>query len=247
MTVPYQKWQQSPTQKLHGEIYAYSTFNSMIDSLLRPESHAAVILLRSQFAGYLHLVEVTQEDEGLANFLAVEGVSLRPDIAEPCFCMASPLLDGLIRDHVIHAKFRSAPLVAPPTQDNDEALNVLDVLTESLKFFDKDLIRLAASRAYKTPSVNIRGSSNRRVPRESVYNTELMRILSNWLQGEHGWTVTGHWHLENDRNQDRCHDIVIKKPDHPTVILGLLATGDRHIIQSHNREDAREYGPSFSG
>src|ERR1700730_6180689 len=46
-TVPYQNWQQLSTQKLYGEISAYSTFNSMIDSLLRPESHAAVCLLRS--------------------------------------------------------------------------------------------------------------------------------------------------------------------------------------------------------
>ena len=96
-TMPYQKWQQFPTQKLYRAISGYSTFNSMIESLLRLESHAAVVLLRSRFAGYLQLVEVTGEDEKLANFLTVEGVLLRPDITEPRFRMASPLLDGVIQ------------------------------------------------------------------------------------------------------------------------------------------------------
>ena len=123
--------------------------------------------------------------------------------------------------------------MAPPRHYNDEALNILDVLIESLKFIDKDLIRLAVSRSYKTSPVNIRGSLDRHVPRESVYDTELMRILSNWLQGEHGWTVTGQWYLKNKLNQDRYPDIVIKKLGHPTVVLELLATGDRHFIQSH--------------
>jgi len=204
----------------------------MVDSLRQPESHAAVVLLRSHF-GYLDLVEVSQEDEVLVNFLTVEGVLLRPDIAELSFCMASPLLDGVIRDLVIHTKFRSAPLVAPPKRNDKEALDVMATLVESLKFFDKDLIRLAVSRSYKISPVNIPGSPNRHVPRESVYDTELMRILSNWLQAGHGWTVTSQWHLKNDLNQHRHPDIVLKKQNHPTVVLELLASEDQRAIQSH--------------
>jgi hypothetical protein len=70
--------------------------------------------------------------------------------------MASPLLDGVIRDPVIHAKFFSTPSVAPRIR-NEAALDVLDVLTESLKSFDKDLIRLVASCAYKKSPVNVHG------------------------------------------------------------------------------------------
>jgi len=204
----------------------------MIDSLLRDEYHAAVVLLRSDFAGYLDLVEVAPRDMALATFLTTEGVLLK-DALEPYFRMASPLLDALIRDLVIHTKFPNAPSVTPPKRDNETALNVLAVLIESLKFFDKDLIRLAASRSHKISPVKVPGSPENRVPRESVYDTELMRILSNWLQVLYGWTVTGQWHLKNRLKEHKYPDIVIKKSNHPTVVLELLATGDRHSVQSH--------------
>jgi hypothetical protein len=220
-TLSYQNWQQFPTQQLYAEISTYSTFSAIIDFLSQPQSHAAVVLLQSHFVGYHDLVEVSQGDEGTANFLTGEGVLLKPDVTERQFRMASPLLDGVIRDLVIRAKFPSAPSVAPPKR-NDEALNVLDVLTESLKFFHKDLIHLAASRSYKKSPVYIRASPNGHVPRESIYGTELMRVLSNWLQSGHGWTVTGQWHPK----KYKYPDIVIKKPGHPTVLLELLATGD---------------------
>jgi hypothetical protein len=226
-----QNWQQFPTATLYDEITLYRTFGSLIDLLLRKPD--AVLLLRSHFAGYLDLVEVTPDNLELAHFLTAEGVLLKPDAAAPRFCMASPLLDGLIRVRVIHTKFPNAPSVAPPRRDNEAALDVLGVLIESLKYFDKDLIRLAASRSHKKSSVKIPGSPDGHVPRESVYDTELMRILSNWLQVQNGWTVTGQWHLKNDLKEHRYPDIVIKKPEHRTVVLELLATGDRHSVQSH--------------
>jgi hypothetical protein len=228
--VSFQNWQQFHTVKLNSEISKYKTFRSMVDLLLRVESRAAVTLLRSHFVGHFDLVKVAGDDVKRANFLTSEGVLLRPDIAEPCFRMASPLLDGLIRDHVIHTTFRNAPSVVPSTRDNDAALNALDVLKESVRFFDKDLIRLAEYRSHKKASVKVPGSID--VPRESVYDTELMRILSNWLQGQYGWTVTGQWHLNNNLKEHKYPDIVIKKSNHLTVVLELLATGDRHSVQS---------------
>jgi hypothetical protein len=231
-SVSLQNWQHFPRERLYREIASYKTSSSMIDSLLREESHAAVVLLRSDFAGYLDLVKVAREDMALAKFLTVEGVLLKPETTEPYFRMTSSLLDGLIRVLVIHAKFPNAPSVAPP-RVNEAALDVLGVLIESLKFFDKDLICLAASRSHKESSVKVSGSPDGHVPRESVYNTELTRILSNWLQGLNWWTVTGQWHLRNDLKEHEYSDIVIKKPKYRTVVLELLATGDRHSVQSH--------------
>jgi len=111
-------------------------------------------------------------------------------------------------------------------------LNVLECLKESLKYFDKDIIYLAAFRSYKVSPVKIGGASCTHVPRESVYDTELMGILSNWLQGNYGWSVTGQWHLRNPSEKHKFSDIVLKKDD-STIVLELLATGNRAFIQSH--------------
>jgi hypothetical protein len=68
------------------------------------------------------------------------------------------------------------------------------------------------------------------VPRESVYDTELMRILSNWLRGRDGLRVTGQWHLKTDAKK---HNIVIKDEENPPIVLELLATGDPAFVASH--------------
>jgi len=110
--------------------------------------------------------------------------------------MASPLLDGYqyIRTSILPSKFSRTPSITPPFDNNTRSLNVLETLKESLKYFDKDSIRLAAFRSYKVSPVKVGGASR---TRESVYDTELMGILSNWLQGNYGWSVTGQWHLRN--------------------------------------------------
>src|SRR5271170_7143913 len=54
-----QNWQQFPRAKLYRELASYRPFSSVIDLLLQEESRTAVALLRSHFAGYLDLVEVT--------------------------------------------------------------------------------------------------------------------------------------------------------------------------------------------
>jgi hypothetical protein len=110
-------------------------------------------------------------------------------------------------------------------------LNVLETLKESLKCFDKDTIRLAAFRSYKVSPVKVGGASRTHVPRESVYDTELMGILSNWLQGNYGWSVTCQWHLRNPSEKHKFFDIVLKK--NQTIVLELLATGSRSFIHSH--------------
>ena len=161
----------------------------MVNSLCRPEAEAAVRLLRSNFAGFLDVVPVRLNDCSLADFLTAEGVLLKPDVVGPDYCMASPLIDGSIRTRVIPVKFSNARTI-PPIQ-SDVALRVLDTLIESIKFFDKDLIRLAFDRAYKTSNVPVGGRSPRAVPRASVYDTELMRVLSSWLSRLYNWTVTG--------------------------------------------------------
>ena len=86
----------------------------------------------------------------------------------------------------------------PPPDASGQTLDFLKTMAESLKYFDKEHIHLAAFRSSNSSkAVEVDGSLYAQIPRESVYDTELMRILSNWLQSRHGWTVTGQWHLKN--------------------------------------------------
>lgn len=163
----------------------------MIKSLYRPTARDAVNLLRFDFLGYPGDVTLKDfQDQCLANFLTAEGVLIKPKRGSPTYRMTSALVDGLVRKAVLVNLFPNAPQVNP-TLDESGQLNFLVTLAESLKCFDKEHIRLAPSRSYKSSkAVKVNGSRNAQVPRESAYDTELMRILSNWLQRHHGWTVT---------------------------------------------------------
>ena len=229
-TISYRLWQQF--LKLHDVISDHDRmFLSMIESLSRAEVSSCIDLLRSRFAGFLGDVTLTDTDEIKdANALTSEGVLLRPNPDIACYRMASPLMEGFIRNRIIPAKFPNAPSSVVPFQPTGGA-DVLGILIESLKFFDKDLIHTASSRSYKTPKVKIPPSHGLHVPRESVYDTELMRILANWLR-KYEWSVNGQWHLEDGSKKHKYSDIVLKK-DNRTIVLELLATGDRIAVESH--------------
>ena len=230
--LPYRKWQSIPVEVLYGEINDYNPFHSMIISLLHPNAKAAVQLLRSRFAGFLGNVDIGF-DENLADFLTAEGVLLRPDRVATQYCMASPLIDGLIRTRVIPIQFPNAPSTAPPTQSDPNTLSVLHTLIESLKFFDKDLISKAYFFSYKSSTVRVGGRVHASVPRESVYDTELMRVLSSWLKRQAAWMVTGQWHLRTTFGKHKYTDIILQKNENPPIVLELLATEDASFVKSH--------------
>jgi len=235
-TLSYTSWLRFPVKDLYHAIASYPTFISLEGSLMKPTAEAALDLFRSHFAGYLGDVELFERQEVThADFLTTEGVLLRPDETKPVYHMSSPLLDGYIRTFILPAKFSRTPSIAPPTQtkNNEATLHVLEVLKESLRYFDKDTIRLAVSRSYKTALVKVGGLSHASVPRESVYDTELLGIISNWLRVSHGWSVTGQWHLRNPSDKHKYTDIVLKKDKHSTIVLELLATENQAFIRSH--------------
>jgi hypothetical protein len=212
-TVTYRKWQQYSISSLSSHVADYNIFKSMIHSLQDPNAEDAVLFLRSHFAGYLDDVEVGPMNMSLANFLTTEGVLSTPYLSNDIYRMSSSLIDGLVRTLVIPRWFPDAPSIPLPYQNSGDSLHVLNVLIESLKFFDKQFIQLAPRRSFKS----------------CIYDTELMRILTNWLARQYGWMVTGQWHL---RNEDRWNSIILKHGDEP-IVLELLATGDRHLVESH--------------
>ncbi|KAF8984674.1 hypothetical protein BGZ46_007275 [Entomortierella lignicola] len=81
-------------------------------------------------------------------------------------------------------------------------------------------------------SVKVDDHFNTKVPRDSVYDTELMRILTDWLGTTEQYQIVGQWRLRELENH-KYSDIVIKKDRDPTVVLELLATWSRSFIQSH--------------
>ncbi len=241
-TISYYRWQRFPAERLYDEILLCDAFHSMIRSLscALAEASSSVDLLRSRFAGFLGDVTLTdgklKED---ADNLTSEGVLLRPDPVKACYRMSSPLVDGLIRNQLIPARFPNAPLSPLPLQRTGD-VDILGILVGSVRFFDKAHILYASFLSYKTPKVEIRDPGD--VPRESVYNTELTRILANWLR-KYGWSVNCQWHLEDDLKR-QYSDIVLKK-DCLTVVLVLLATGEPSSVESHIWK-APEYAALFS-
>ncbi|KAF8350347.1 hypothetical protein F5887DRAFT_1069378 [Amanita rubescens] len=232
-TISYHRWQRFSAEELYGEIALYNPFHSMIQSLSRPETSSAVDLLRSRFAGFLGEVILTdkkaKED---ADTLTSEGVLVKPKPATACYRMASPLVDGLIRNQLIPAIFPNAPSSPLPRQHTGH-VGVLRILIESLKFFDKALILSSSSFSYKTPKVKIPLSHGPHVPRESVYDTELMRVLANWLR-KYDWSVNGQWHLED--NLKRPYSDIVFEKDSQRIVLELLATGEPSSVESHIRK-----------
>ena len=67
-----------------------------------------------------------------------------------------------------------------------------------------------------------------------MYDTELMRILANWVR-KYGWSVDSQWHLEDSLKRHKYSDIVLKK-DGLTIVLELLATREPSSVQSHIRK-----------
>ena len=120
-------------------------------------------------------------EQDLADFLTSEGVLLRPDPVHHYYCMASPFLDGFIQSTLIPHNFPNSLSLVLLLEDGGNGLHVLGILIESLKFFNKDLIHLAASHSYKTSKVQIPSIPDSHIPQESVYDMELVRVLSNWL------------------------------------------------------------------
>lgn len=60
---------------------------------------------------------------------------------------------------------------------HNRSLDVLAALKETLQFFDKDLISQSPIRSYKMSGIMVDGYLDQRIPHESVYDVEVLRIL----------------------------------------------------------------------
>ncbi|UZO08238.1 uncharacterized protein OCT59_028496 [Rhizophagus irregularis] len=225
-------WSKFALSLLQVEILGYSTFNKMIDSLKKEDAKSAVGLLRSKFLGFLDYVQIYDEKErNLIQFLVAESALIRNEKTKNEFKMSSALVDELIRRRVIPEVYMTSPVDAIPKKD-DDSLDILKILQNAVQFFDKDIITNAFGRSFKSSrELYVNGLKKKCVPRESVYDTELNRILVNWLVKRAGFEVTGQWHLIEDV-EDAYSDIVITTK-RQKIVLELLATTTRNELNEH--------------
>ncbi|CAG8780097.1 23248_t:CDS:2, partial [Gigaspora rosea] len=122
----------------------------------------------------------------------------------------------------------------------DGSVNILEVLKSAVRMFHQKTISLGSIRSYKRSNhLNVDSEQKAKVPRESVYDAELYRTLSNWLVEAHGYEITSQWHLEGiqadgELNHNFC-DLTISKSDtpEPVAILELLATSSIPKLKDH--------------
>ncbi|CAB4484890.1 unnamed protein product [Rhizophagus irregularis] len=150
--------------------------------------------------------------------------------------MSSMLIDRLIRRDVISELYNSRPTVPVP-QTHEGSLKIIDTLIEAVRCFDKTIIHNAFKRSFKKALVEVDGYLHTKVPRESVYDTELYRILVNWIVNECNFVVTGQHHLidhvDNDEKGKHYYsDITIMSEDQ-TAVLELLASATKNELNEH--------------
>ncbi|RHZ47929.1 hypothetical protein Glove_564g63 [Diversispora epigaea] len=228
----YDTWQHFTIHFLGDEILDYSTFIRMKDTLLKgdTDTNNAVKFIQSDFLVNNDPVYVVETKRHLAKFLTAEGV-LVSGKNSGTFKISSPLVHWLVFQRIIPQVFPTSPKVEVPRHSTTGALDILNALKLVVCVFDQETIKSCNS--FKLAHVLVDNVNNRKVPRESVYDVELYRIMSNWLRR---FTVTGQWHLKyraSGHNNYKYVDIVISKSDHPTIVFELLATATKKELKEH--------------
>ncbi|PKY53660.1 hypothetical protein RhiirA4_499407 [Rhizophagus irregularis] len=226
-------WLNFVINSMQDTIFDYNTFRRMIITLKKKEVRPAIELLRSVFLGSFDFVPIyDSEEKKLAEFLTAEGVLMRDETDKNNFRMSSIFVDDLIRRRLIPVLYKSAPTCAVPLKE-DDTLDILKILQTAIQFFDKDIISNAFIRSFKVAStLYVDGQKEKQVPQENVYDTELNRILVNWLNI---FEVTGQWHMVKSHAKKHVHtysDIVITTK-RQRIVLELLATATKEDLDEH--------------
>ncbi|CAG8610548.1 16725_t:CDS:2 [Funneliformis mosseae] len=242
----YKTWECYKVSSLMDAMVDYQTFRNLVNSLKGPENKDALNFFRNNFlVDFGHEVKVTI-DINSAESLASEGV-LVPAEEAGAFKLSSPLIRWLILQRVIPIVFPSCPRNDVPFFKDSKVLDTLVTLKLATKSLDKDIISLARIRSYKIAKVWVNGESNQPVPRESVYDAELCRVLRNWPCPSM-FQITGQWHLvynKSSKRQHRYSDIVIDTPYGQKIVLELLATASNDDLIEHFQR-ALEYANLLS-
>ncbi|CAG8711924.1 17296_t:CDS:2, partial [Cetraspora pellucida] len=105
----------------------------------------------------------------------------------------------------------------------NNTIDILEVMKLAVRTFDQNTIALGSARAYKSSNhLRVDAKCSAKVPRESVYDSEMYRVLVNWLVKVHNYEINGQWHLEKLCDDGDYHhfycDLVITKRDNPNPV-----------------------------
>jgi hypothetical protein len=123
---------------------------------------------------------------------------------------------------------------------SDSSVDIVEVTKLLIPQLNANIIHLGSSRAYKNSKfLKVDSAQAVAVPRESVYDAEMYRVLVNWLAYSFNIELTGQWHLEFIGHDGGHHhsycDLTLKRPDEetPFAILELLATASTSTLKKH--------------
>lgn len=174
-------------------------------------------------------------DTDSAEFLAAEGVLIPATRTNSAFRLSSPMVRNLVLQCVIPKVFPSCPRRDLPYLGHSRNLDILNVLKFAIPTFDVNVIKYACDRSFKIAKVRVNRGMNQPVPRVCVYDSELYRVLWNWLS-RFKFQITGQWHLisyNGNRNKHSYSDIFIRSPYGQAIVLELLATATESELNDH--------------
>ncbi|GJJ78555.1 hypothetical protein EMPS_10914 [Entomortierella parvispora] len=126
--------------------------------------------------------------------------------------------------------FPHAPTIQIPRRP-DGPLDILQIIKAVLPFFDRSFMTNVSRWSYKEARhVVVQGSLETLVPRESVYEGELLRILANWLSAE--MQVTNQYHITGTGQSHYFCDVVVDPENNP-IPVELMATGTTTDFEAH--------------
>eukprot|EP01118_Nematostelium_gracile_P019513 TRINITY_DN9067_c0_g2_i1.p1 TRINITY_DN9067_c0_g2~~TRINITY_DN9067_c0_g2_i1.p1 ORF type:complete len:557 (-),score=70.03 TRINITY_DN9067_c0_g2_i1:4-1674(-) len=136
-----------------------------------------------------------EDDREIARTLAAEGaLKAERDPAEGIYSISSPLINAVIIQALIGKRYGAFP--AHPLKPDSDILDVKVMLPLALPMFDPKLMRLAPQHMYKQLDIAAGDApKGTRVPKESVYQMELISILRQWFS-------SGQWSVTAERNTD---------------------------------------------
>ncbi|CAG8637268.1 9798_t:CDS:2, partial [Dentiscutata erythropus] len=156
----FSTWLNFVIDSMQDTIADYTTFRKMINSLKKEAARPAIEFLRSVFLGSFNFVPIyNPEEKRLAEFLTAEGVLMSDEMKKNNFRMSSIFVDELIRRQVIPVLYKSAPTCAVPKK-LDGTLDIIITLKIAVQHFDKEIIRRAFDRSFKTAHVYVKGQED---------------------------------------------------------------------------------------
>ncbi|KAG7448239.1 uncharacterized protein BT62DRAFT_993072 [Guyanagaster necrorhizus] len=167
--VAFIHWQRDTIHKLYDWISLHPVYKKILQSLQDADALDAVTLLYSCFLCNLVPVYIHYEKEkDFAESLTAEGVLSKLDTFQSECWISSAVVDV----------------------QNDTV--VVDILGTAPRYFNKELMQGSFGRSYKAADL-VGGHRGHSVLRQGVYETELGRISSNWLDPSAAWFVSVGW------------------------------------------------------